>query len=159
MAMHDRLTSVYNRHYVNENMPALLTESSDTGRPLSIAMMDIDHFKRINDSYGHAMGDSVLVAMANVLCEHAGENGMVARMGGEEFMLVLPGCDGFSGANRVEKIREAIEDLEPSGLRVTASFGVAQLRPGEGYESLLGRADAALYDAKREGRNQVISAN
>jgi two-component system cell cycle response regulator len=159
MAMHDRLTSVYNRHYVNESMPSLLREASDTGKPLSIAMMDIDHFKRINDSYGHAMGDSVLVAMANVLCEHAGENGMVARMGGEEFMLVLPGCDGFSGANRVEKIREAIEDLEPSGLRVTASFGVAQLRPGEGYESLLGRADAALYDAKREGRNQVISAS
>jgi two-component system cell cycle response regulator len=159
MAMHDRLTSVYNRHYVNENTPKLISDAISSGSPLSIVIMDIDHFKRINDNYGHAMGDTVLVAIASVLCEYVGEEGLVARMGGEEFMLVLPGCDGFASSSNAEKIRESIEDLEPSGLRVTASFGLAQLQAGETYEILLGRADAAMYEAKRAGRNQVVSAD
>ena len=158
MAMHDRLTSVYNRHYVNESTPLLIHHATSAGSPLSIVVMDIDNFKRINDHYGHAMGDTVLVAIAAVLCEHAGENGIVARMGGEEFMMVLPGCDDFAGSSKAEKVRESIEDLEPSGLHVTASFGLAQLQTGETYESLFGRADAAMYEAKRAGRNQVVSA-
>ena len=158
MAMHDRLTSVYNRHYVNERAPLLVRDANSAGSALSIVVMDIDNFKRINDNYGHAMGDTVLVAIASVLCDHASETDIVARMGGEEFMMVLPGCDDFTGSGKAEKVREAIEDLEPSGLHVTASFGLAQLQTGETYESLFGRADAAMYEAKRAGRNQVVSA-
>ncbi|MBL8414858.1 MAG: diguanylate cyclase [Propionivibrio sp.] len=158
MAMHDRLTSVFNRHYVNERAQILIRESKESGRPLTCVVMDIDYFKRVNDSYGHSMGDSVLVAVATVLSEHVGKNGIVARMGGEEFMVVLPGIDEFTGSGMAEKTREIIEDLEPCGLRVTASFGVAQLRPDETYENLFGRADSAMYEAKRAGRNQVVSA-
>ena len=158
MAMHDRLTSVYNRHYVNEHTQSLIRDSRALGSPLTIIVMDVDHFKRINDKHGHAMGDSVLIAISTVLREHAGERNIVARMGGEEFMVVLPGCDGFSASNQAERMREAIEDLEPSGFRVTASFGVAQLQVGEPYESLFSRADSAMYEAKRAGRNQVVSA-
>lgn len=90
MAMHDRLTSVYNRHYVNEHTQSLIRESRALGSPLTIIVMDVDHFKRINDKHGHAMGDSVLIAISTVLRELAGERDIVARMGGEEFM-----CPGF----------------------------------------------------------------
>ncbi len=158
MAMHDRLTSAYNRHYISERTQTLIRESTASRSPLSLIVMDIDHFKRINDSYGHAMGDSILVAVSSVLIDLAGEQGIVARMGGEEFMVVLPGIDDFFASGKAEKMREAIEELEPSGLHVTASFGVAQLQPGETYENLFGRADSAMYKAKRAGRNQVISA-
>ncbi|MEI7613808.1 MAG: diguanylate cyclase [Betaproteobacteria bacterium] len=158
MAMHDRLTSAYNRHYVSERTQVLIRESAEASSPLSLIVMDIDHFKRINDSYGHSMGDSVLVAIATALHENAGEGGIVARMGGEEFMIVLPGIDDFFASSKAEKMREVIEELEPSGLRVTASFGVAQLHPGETYDNLFCRADSAMYEAKRAGRNQVLSA-
>ena len=158
MAMHDRLTSAYNRHYINERTQVLIREAKEACSPLSLIVLDIDHFKRVNDNYGHSMGDAVLVAVATVLSEHIGKSGVVARMGGEEFMVVLPGIDEFTGSGIAEKTREIIEDLEPCGLSVTASFGIAQLRPEESYESLFGRADSAMYEAKRAGRNQVVSA-
>jgi two-component system cell cycle response regulator len=158
VAMHDRLTSAYNRHYITERTQELIRQSLATRSPLSLIVMDIDHFKRINDNYGHSMGDSVLVAIASTLHEYAGEGGIVARMGGEEFMVVLPGIDDFFAASKAEKMREVIEELEPAGLRVTASFGVAQLLPGETYDNLFCRADSAMYEAKRAGRNQVLSA-
>ncbi len=159
MAMRDRLTSVYNRHYITERAPTLIHEAEAKRMPLCLIVLDIDHFKRINDTYGHATGDAVLIAVSGALSEDIGAQGTVARMGGEEFMVVLPGADGFAGASWAEKLRETIEDLEPSGLLVTASFGVAQLRPGEGYETLFRRADLAMYEAKRAGRNRVVSAS
>ncbi|MFB0934225.1 MAG: diguanylate cyclase [Propionivibrio sp.] len=158
MAMRDRLTSVYNRHYINERAQALIQESRNSRRPLSLIVLDIDHFKRINDTHGHAVGDSVLVAVASAIAETVGEAGIVARMGGEEFMAVLAGCDEFLATRLAEKLRETIEELDPSGLRVTASFGTAQLRPEDSYETLFSRADMAMYDAKRAGRNCVVSA-
>ena len=158
MAMRDRLTSVYNRHYITERAPTLIHEAEAKLLPLSLIVLDIDHFKRINDTYGHATGDAVLTAVAGTLSENIGKQGIVARMGGEEFMVVLPGADEFASAGRAEKLRELVEDLEPSGLLVTASFGVAQLRQSEGYEALFRRADLAMYEAKRAGRNRVVSA-
>lgn len=158
MAMRDRLTSVYNRHYVNERAQALMQESRNSRRPLSLIVLDIDHFKRINDTHGHAVGDSVLIAVATAIADTIGETGIVARMGGEEFMAVLPGCDEFLATRLAENLRETIEELDPSGLCVTASFGTAQLRPEDSYETLFSRADMAMYEAKRAGRNCVVSA-
>ena len=158
MAMQDRLTGVYNRHFVYERIQPLIREAAETKQPLSVISLDIDHFKRINDSFGHAMGDLVLVAIATLLREQTENKGLIARMGGEEFIAVLPDTDDFSATQRAEHLREAIEDLEPEGLHVTASLGVAQLLGEERFESLLSRADAAMYEAKRNGRNQVVSA-
>ncbi len=158
MAMRDRLTSVYNRHYINERTQTLIREANASRQPLTLIVLDIDHFKRINDNHGYSIGDTVLVAVAAAITECFGEQGIVARMGGEEFMAVLPGIDALAGMSTAEKLREAIEDLEPSGLRVTASIGVAQLRPQDSYESVFSRADLAMYEAKRAGRNCVASA-
>lgn len=158
MAMRDRLTAVYNRHFINERAQTLIHEAKASRRPLSLIVLDIDHFKRINDTHGHAIGDSVLVAVATALLDSVGEQGIVARMGGEEFMVVLPGADEFAGTSLAEKLRAIIEDLEPSGLHVTASFGVVLLRPEDSYETAFSRADMAMYAAKRAGRNCVISA-
>jgi two-component system cell cycle response regulator len=157
MAMRDRLTSVYNRHYISERSQTLIQEAKTTRRPLSLITLDIDHFKRINDNHGHSVGDHVLVAVAAAVTQFLGDAGIVARMGGEEFMAVLPDCDEFRAVNQAEALRELIEELAPSGLRVTASFGVAQLHPEEGYETVFGRADMAMYQAKRAGRNCVFS--
>ena len=93
-----------------------------------------------------------------MLRDQAGKNSLVARLGGEEFIVVLPGSDVHLGASKAEQLRTAIEDLEPSGLPVTASFGVAQLRANEVYENVFSRADSAMYEAKQEGRNRVVSA-
>jgi len=158
MAMRDRLTSLYNRHYVNERTQALIQEAKTSRRPLSLIVLDIDHFKRINDTHGHAIGDAVLIAVATAVSDSIGETGIVARMGGEEFMAVLPATDEFASSSKAEKLREIIEDMEPSGLHVTASFGIAQLRPEDSYETVFSRADMAMYQAKRAGRNCVVSA-
>jgi two-component system cell cycle response regulator len=158
MAMQDRLTGVYNRHYLNERMPLLISEANTGSIPLTVIVVDVDNFKRINDNFGHATGDTVLAAIAGVLRDQADKQSLVARLGGEEFIVVLPGSDIHVGASQAEQLRAAIEDLEPSGLPVTASFGLAQLRSGEGYESAFSRADAAMYEAKNEGRNRVVLA-
>jgi diguanylate cyclase (GGDEF)-like protein len=100
----------------------------------------------------------VLTAIAAVLRDQAGKYSLVARLGGEEFIVVLPGSDIHLGVSKSEQLRALIEDLEPSGLLVTASFGVAQLRVGEGYENVFSRADSAMYEAKQDGRNRVVSA-
>ena len=158
MAMRDRLTSVYNRHFITERMQTLVPEARAARRPLSLIVLDVDHFKRINDMHGHAMGDSVLVAVASAIGEEIGETGILARIGGEEFLVVLPDYDEFSATAKAETLREIIEDLSPSGLPVTASFGVAQLRTDDSYDSIFNRADMAMYEAKRAGRNCVVNA-
>ena len=157
MAMRDRLTSLFNRHYINERAQTLMQESRSAKRPMSLIVLDVDHFKRINDTHGHAVGDFVLVSVASAISEYVGEQGIVARIGGEESMILLPDCDEFCATDKAEKLREIIEDLSPSGLRVTASFGVTQLRPEDNYDMIFSRADMAMYEAKRSGRNCVIT--
>lgn len=157
MAMRDRLTSVYNRHFITERTQTLIQEAKASRRSMSLIVLDIDHFKRINDTHGHSVGDSVLVAVATAVTECVGDAGIVARLGGEEYMAVLPGSDEFLALNQAEKLRQIIEDLEPSGLHVTASFGIALLRPEDSYETVFSRADMAMYQAKRAGRNCVAS--
>ena len=130
-------------------------------RPVSALLADIDHFKRVNDSYGHAAGDQVLCEVANRLRSACRISDVVARYGGEEFIVVLPETDGAGAVKAAEKIRWAVAArpivLETGGrLRISASVGAAELRTGSGTAAqLLAAADTALYDAKERGRDRV----
>jgi len=123
---------------------------------------DLDHFKRINDGHGHAAGDAVLRVSARTMAANARATDFVARIGGEEFAVLLPEQDGAGARAVAENLRGLVAGLDTSdiatGLRVTASIGVAVLRPNEDRDSLLRRADAALYEAKNAGRDRVMMA-
>lgn len=162
MAHRDALTGLYNRRHVNDRVPALLLEAAESGRPLSLAIVDLDHFKRINDTLSHATGDTVLQHVAELLEEAAGPSGMAARMGGEEFLLVYPGVDAAEAAQRCERLRLRIRAhcWEPitGALPVTTSVGVTTTPDGrDTFSALLSRADRHLYTAKRGGRDRVTT--
>lgn len=166
MSYRDPLTMLHNRRYVDDHLPALLNESLEAGAPLSVAFVDLDHFKRINDRCSHEVGDDVLRQVAAVLQEQAATHrrGLAARMGGEEFLMVLPGVGMRQAAAVAEHARSAIAALPwfglTRGLPVTASFGLSSA-PADGGDRLLllSRADHRLYAAKAAGRNQVASAD
>ncbi|MEV6304023.1 GGDEF domain-containing protein [Actinoplanes sp. NPDC051861] len=163
MAHRDALTGLYNRRYVNERVPALLLEAETHRRPLSLAIIDLDHFKRVNDTLSHATGDTVLQQIATLLEEAATGQGIAARMGGEEFLLVFPGIDAREAALRCERLRLRIRahPWEPvtGTLPVTTSIGITSTTPdGRGaFAALLSQADRNLYAAKRSGRDRVIA--
>jgi diguanylate cyclase (GGDEF)-like protein len=123
-------------------------------------MIDIDHFKRVNDDFGHAGGDSVLAHVGALLKAQTRSTDVVARFGGEEFVVLLPHTVLAQAVAKAAQIGTALsrEPVEPLTRRVTASFGVAELSTGEDGAALLARADAALYEAKRTGRDRVVSA-
>lgn len=157
----DPLTGLSNRRHF---MPALESEyirASRLRHPLAVLMVDIDHFKQINDRHGHATGDTAIRALAQVCREGSREIDWVARLGGEEFALLLPGSEltqAVTVAERIRRLAEGRELLSEGGepLRFTVSIGVAALGPDvSDGEALLARADAALYQAKQGGRNQV----
>ncbi|NRF68934.1 diguanylate cyclase [Aquincola sp. S2] len=160
-ALEDPLTGLHNRRIIEEMLPALLRAAGSAGTPLALVMLDVDHFKRINDEHGHAVGDRVLAALAQLLRQHTRSSDLLARVGGEEFLLVLPGATIEQGADKCELLREAVEchrwdDAKP-GLALTISLGLAALRPDDDSGPLMARADAALYAAKRGGRNRVMA--
>ncbi|WP_374401286.1 diguanylate cyclase [Niveibacterium sp.] len=157
MAQRDRLTGLYNRHRLEELAPELMAESQRTHKPLSLVLIDLDHFKRINDTFGHAAGDKVLIAVASVLRNGARAEDVAVRYGGEELLLLLPGLDVKQAALGADRMRRHIEGLRPSDIPVTCSMGVAALKPDEDFDTLFRRADAAAYQAKQHGRNQVIA--
>lgn len=154
-ARHDGLTGLYNRTAIVEMLKAAL----DTG-PVSVAMMDVDHFKQINDQLGHDVGDRVLVELGRVLTQALRPEDAVGRLGGEEFLLVLPGVDTWEAARVGERLRKRVEDLQVleqgKTLRVTVSVGVATAAAHTPYTDLLKRADRTMYSAKHAGRNRVI---
>jgi diguanylate cyclase (GGDEF)-like protein len=158
----DALSGLLNRRGFEDQAEKALGVSARAGRPAAIVVADLDRFKHINDSYGHATGDQVIVAFAQMLKKCTGEEAVLARLGGEEFVAFLPGLDLLSGKLQAETIRSAFSSLsgEITGLPYspTASLGVAQLLPGERLSDLLRRADAALYQAKTDGRNRVQMA-
>ncbi|MEV6595745.1 diguanylate cyclase [Actinoplanes sp. NPDC051346] len=162
MAHRDALTGLYNRRYVNERLPALLGEALVRRTPISVAILDLDHFKRVNDTLSHHTGDIVLQEIAQLLLETVSGPMIAARMGGEEFLLIMPGADAEEAAERCERLRLRIRAhaWEPvtGTLPVTASIGVTTSDDGRGSpSSLLSLADRNLYVAKREGRDRVVA--
>lgn len=160
LASRDPLTGVLNRRGFMDLFERELRRAVDEAEPLSLAMMDIDHFKAINDTFGHVMGDEVLRKIAAEAALLADQGIPVGRLGGEEFGFLMPGLNGPQGVAQIEAFRQAVTRLEfpeVPQLAVTASFGVAE--PGTGTASsvqLLAQADTALYDAKAAGRNCVV---
>ena len=155
----DALTGVLNRAGFNEVMVREVGRARRYQQALSVAILDIDHFKRVNDEFGHPAGDQVLVRTAKLLSSSVRDSDTVARWGGEEFAVIAPTTPEEGAARLAEKLRSFMEatHLGPKE-PVTASFGVAQLRPDDTVETLLQRADAALYRAKQSGRNRVCRA-
>ena len=158
LSVTDRLTGLFNRRKLDELLDEEVARSRRHAFEFSVVMMDIDHFKQVNDSHGHAIGDAVLAAMAQILRQHSRDADALARYGGEEFVIVCrhaspEGCRGMA-----EKLRAEIAGHGfPMVGQVTASFGVAACQEGDNAASLLARADAALYRAKGAGRNRVES--
>lgn len=160
VASFDEVTGLYNRRTIRDILAREKSRCERTGAALCIAMLDIDHFKHINDRYGHAMGDRVLKAVATVLQAGLRGNDSVGRYGGEEFIVVLTECQVGAALLPLERLRLEIEAMTVEGLprehKVTASIGAAVYRCGEDTDLAIQRADAALYEAKRSGRNQVV---
>lgn len=160
LATRDPLTSVLNRRSLFEGMNTLIDEAVAAGEPLSAIMVDIDHFKSINDRFGHATGDKVIKMLAGILTDLVRSDDLVGRYGGEEFCVVLPGVDEQRAAVIAEQMRLTINDGKSarftSALRISASFGVATMESDRlAANALVDRADKALYESKSTGRNRV----
>jgi diguanylate cyclase (GGDEF)-like protein len=152
----DPLTGLHNRLALSPMLSDEMKRALRYDAPLSLVLFDIDHFKTINDTYGHLTGDQVLVQLSGIVQNLVRSHDLLARWGGEEFLVVLPGSDGQMAWEAAEKLREAIATAAFDRVgTVTCSFGVAQYAPGDGSPELIARADAALYLAKNSGRNQV----
>lgn len=160
IAIHDKLTGLYNRHFIVEQLEMQHDLFVRYGTACSVVLLDIDHFKQVNDRHGHAVGDEVLVAFSRKVEGELRQGDIFARYGGEEFMLVMPITDLDAALNFANRIRGTIASAplidQPVPLHITASFGIAQLRSGETVEDWLDRADQALYRAKANGRNCVM---
>ena len=158
LAVHDALTGLYNRHGVNEILNQKIEEFKRDLKSLSIIFFDIDYFKRVNDTYGHDMGDYVLENIAKIVDSEIRSSDIFARWGGEEFILFLPNTEVSEAINVAEKLRKAIEEHAFSDIdSITCSFGVTNLREKESKARFIKRADELLYQAKEFGRNCVIS--
>lgn len=159
LATVDPLTGVGNRRSMDQELARAAAHSERTQQPCAIALMDIDHFKKINDEYGHGAGDNVLVDLVALIEQHTRRTDRLFRYGGEEFVLLLPGAEG-AGLQTVLTNLQAVlrKHLKHRDNAITVSFGVAQLETAEGVEVWLERADAALYQAKTAGRDRVMFA-
>ena len=155
-AFHDGLTGVYNRHKFDEIIEDEMKNSQRYHRPLSMALLDIDKFKNFNDTYGHLIGDEVLIMLAEHVESHIRNTDVFARWGGEEFIILFRETNSSQAEIISQKIRESISELEhKSAGRVTASFGVTEFQDNDTLESMFKRCDKALYRAKESGRNRV----
>jgi len=152
----ERLTGLGNRRRVEEALQTEVLRARRYGKPFSIILLDIDHFKAINDNFGHQAGDNVLIAIAGLLTRTARETDVVGRWGGEEFLLVCPETEIAVVAALAERLRTEFTTTDfPLVGQVTSSFGVAAFVQGDSWKTLVERADEALYRAKDNGRNCV----
>lgn len=156
-ATHDELTGIYNRRWANSLLQNEIQRVERYGHRFAALMFDLDHFKAVNDTHGHAMGDAVLTQVVRVVGDHLRETDLPGRWGGEEFLVLLPGTETAGMRHLAECLRAEVADLEFPGVGVvTISIGCAGYRPGEGADAFLGRLDDALYAAKNAGRNRVM---
>lgn len=163
-SMRDPLTGLFNRRHLNETLPQELSKASRQNRHVGVIMLDVDHFKQLNDTRGHDYGDKVLQTIATTIQQHIRSEDIAFRFGGEEFLIVLPGADEDIASARAEILRQALHSLtirdESADMTITASFGVAAFpTSGLTWQSVIRAADQALYRAKRDGRDQVVPAS
>ncbi|MCG8688768.1 MAG: GGDEF domain-containing protein [Desulfobacterales bacterium] len=162
----DMLTGLLNRRGFEEAVAKATSTARQNNTPLTLIIADIDHFKKVNDTYGHLIGDNVLKMLSNLIKEHIKGKDIASRFGGEEFIIVLPETDLKGGSALAEHIRTSLESMrwrtKQSGKAIgaiTISLGIAQYAPGENLDTLIQRADNALYTAKQNGRNQTVTQN
>jgi diguanylate cyclase len=160
----DHLTKLYNRKWFDTVLDQSKMDSDAQDSPLSLLMIDIDYFKKFNDTYGHQLGDQVLKLVARTITDCVGETDTPARYGGEEFSVILPHCSLEKALEKAESIRKTVAGRKVTNRttgqvlgQVTLSVGAAQYEPGEPAADLIQRADGALYFAKNNGRNRVAS--
>jgi diguanylate cyclase (GGDEF)-like protein len=162
LACTDPLTQLRNRRFMTEVAQHEAAVFERGGRPLSLLLADVDHFKRVNDRHGHTVGDAVLRAIAQVLRDGVREVDHVARWGGEEFLVLLPATEQDEALQVADRLRvgvHALVDIEGrTGMGLSMTVGVVELQPGETIEQALMRADRALYEGKQAGRNRVVLA-
>jgi len=159
IAIKDELTGLYNRHFFDTVIDEEIDRSERYDVPFSALILDLDHFKKVNDTFGHPVGDNVLRFTADIVKSHTRSADYPIRIGGEEFVVLMPHTSLEGAYSAAEKIRKAIEETtHPVIGNYTASIGVAQRERGENYKSMYNRMDNALYEAKESGRNKVIKA-
>jgi len=161
LASTDTLTGLLNRRRMSDQMQKELTQARAAHRPLSVLLLDVDHFKSINDQFGHTRGDQVIVAIGEILRAHVRQQDLVARWGGEEFLVLQPDANLAAARETAERIRRAVSQYmirdELDATPVTVTVGVASWRSGESLEDTMHRADNALYIGKKEGRDRVTA--
>ncbi|MDP5253442.1 MULTISPECIES: GGDEF domain-containing protein [unclassified Vibrio] len=156
LATLDKLTQIYNRHQWDEHLKQQVS-AAQRGQPLSLIILDIDHFKAINDQHGHQVGDQCLIKLASILKQQLRGEEHVYRIGGEEFSVIVPGCEQAKAQVLAERLRASVEAMSFSPA-VTISVGLGQYQNGESLENWISRVDRALYQAKHSGRNQTCCA-
>ncbi len=161
IANHDQLTGLYNRQYLSSIANNAVEEACRYNFPFSLLIVDIDYFKKVNDIYGHSIGDVVLKALAGLLLKTFRGSDTPIRIGGEEFIVLLPHCNAKDAISRSQALRLNICDLSPEGIQISASIGVSEIPVNTcyTYENLFAAADRALYAAKSSGRNCVAFQN
>jgi diguanylate cyclase (GGDEF)-like protein len=159
LSITDRLTGLYNRLKLDEVLESEVVRAPRSGQPFSVILIDIDHFKQVNDQHGHQTGDQVLIAVAEILRTGTRATDVIGRWGGEEFLIVCPLTDAAGAIRLAQNLRQTIQDhrFPEVGLK-TASFGVASFRQDDTIKEIVARADTALYAAKAAGRNKVEAA-
>jgi len=157
VAARDEVTGIFNRRHGMRVLTRGLDETSRSGDALFVMLGDIDHFKQINDAYGHHMGDTVLAHVASVLAGGLRSDDMLCRWGGEEFLMVLHGFRPQGVRDRMDELRSALEVTRRDDIPgVTMSFGLTRARPGDTPDEIVRRADLLMYEAKRQGRNCIV---
>lgn len=160
MAVTDELTGIFNRNKFNNVLAEQITHSNRYHNPFGLLLIDIDHFKSINDRFGHDVGDLVLKQTAQTIKKHTRENDLLVRWGGEEFAIIVLEVDRINFKALSEKLRKCVADIQFEQIpNITASVGASLYQPGDTPNSILKRADTALYQAKKNGRNCVIFAD
>ena len=165
MAIRDGLTNLYNRRYFDSHIQVMLKDSLTTGKPMALVMVDMDHFKQVNDTYGHQSGDDILKELAKRIMDNVRPTDLVARYGGEEFVIIMPDTSLKNAAEVADRVRKIVEAKEfaisapPHKINKTISLGLSIAKNDDTIEKLINRADKALYHVKNTGRNKVAVYN